>query len=100
MRARKLAGKPLLHGLGVLRHDAHDHLVRDGRGGVVIAQQEHVQQILIGNIVSAIEHELVAVDDTSLAHHEHVRSGDGFFSEKADDIGVEVARAYRMLFVA
>ena len=100
MRTSKLAGKPLLHGLGILGHDANDHLVRDGRGGIVVAQQEHVQQILVGNIVPAVEHELVAVDDTTLAHHEHVHAGDGLLAEKPDDIGIKVARAYRMLFVA
>ena len=100
MRACKLVGKPLLHSIGIFGHEAHDDLVRDGRGGIVVAQQEHVQQILIGNVVSAVEHEFVAVDDAPLAHHEHVHAGDGLLPEEPDDIGIKVTRAYRMLLIA
>ena len=57
-------------------------------------------EILVGDVVSAVEHEFVAVDNAPLAHHEHVHAGDGLLPEEPDDIGIKVTRAYRMLLIA
>ena len=66
--------------------------MRDGRGGVVVAQQEHVQEVVVGHVLAAVEHELVGVDDAAFAHHEHVHAGHRLLAEQAHDVGVEVAR--------
>ena len=73
--------------------------MRDGGGGVVVAQQEHVQQVLVGHVLAAVEHELIGVDDAALAHHEHVHARHRLLAEQAHDVGVEVARGHRVLLV-
>ena len=89
--------EPCLHGVIVLGLIAQDDLVRDGGGGVVVAQEEHVQQVLVGHVLAAVQHELVGVDDASLAHHEHVHARHRLLAEQAHDVGVEVARGHRVL---
>ena len=90
--AGQLFREPCLHGGLVLGLVAQDDLVRDGRGGIVVAQQEHVQEVVVGHVLAAVEHELVGVDDAPFAHHEHVHPGHRLLAEQANDIGVEVAR--------
>ena len=90
--AGQLLREPGLHGILVLGLVAQDDLVRNGGGGVVVAQQEHVQQVLVGHVLAAVEHELVGVDDAPFAHHEHVHPGHRLLAEQAHDVGVEVAR--------
>ena len=90
--AGQLFGEPCLHGGLVLGLVAQDDLVRDGRGGIVVAQQEHVQEVVVGHVLAAVEHELVGVDDAPFAHHEHVHPGHRLLAEQTHDVGVEVAR--------
>ena len=51
-----------------------------------------MQQVVVGHVLAAVEHELVGVDDAPFAHHEHVHPGHRLLAEQANDIGVEVAR--------
>ena len=78
---------------------AHDHLARDGGGGVVVAHEEVAQQVLIGHVGAAVQDELVGVHDASLADDEHVHPGHGLLAEEPDDVGGQVARGHGVLLV-
>ena len=69
------------------------------RGRVVVAQQEHVQQVVVGHVLAAVQHELVRVDDAALAHHEHVHARHRLLAEQAHHVGVQVARGHGVLLV-
>ena len=99
MDAGQLAREPRFHGFAVLGLVAQDDLVRDGRGRVVVAQQEHVQQVVVGHVLAAVQHELVRVDDAALAHHEHVHARHRLLAEQAHHVGVQVARGHGVLLV-
>ena len=51
-----------------------------------------MQEVVVGHVLAAVEHELVGVDDAAFAHHEHVHAGHRLLAEQAHDVGVEVAR--------
>ena len=90
VRARELLGKPRLHRLFVLGQLPYDDLVGNGSGRVVVAQQEVMEKVLVGNVAPAVQDELVGVDDAPLADDEHVRARDRLLAEKAHDVGVQV----------
>ncbi len=56
-------------------------------------------QILIGHVKAAVQNKFVAVDDATFAHHQHMCAGDGFLAIKADDVGIQIARADGNLLV-
>ena len=99
VRARELLGEPRLHRLFVLGQLPYDDLVGNGSGRVVVAQQEVVEKVLVGNVAPAVQDELVGVDDAPLADDEHVRARNRLLAEKTHDVGVQVVGGHRMLLV-
>ena len=59
-----------------------------------------MQQVDVGNVATAVEHEFVAVDDSSLPDHEHVHARDGLLALNADDVGVEITRGNGVLAIS
>ena len=95
----ELVGKPCLHRRRIFQFALNDDLVRNGRGGVVIAKQKGMEQILVGHIAAAIEHELVAIHNAALPHHEHMDARDGLLARNAHNVSVQVARRNRVLLI-
>ena len=95
----KLVRKPCLHRRCIFQFALNDDLVRNRRGGVVIAKQKGMEQIFVGHIAATIEHELVAVHNATFPHHEHMNARDGLLAGNAHNVSVQVARRNRVLFV-
>ena len=83
--------------LGVLGQLAQHDLARDLGGHVVVAEQEAFDELGHGHVETLVEHELVADEDPTLAHHEHVDAGDGLLAEEPDDVEIEVAAGDHLL---
>ena len=58
-----------------------------------------MEQILVGNVAAAIEHELVTIHNAAFPHHEHMDARDGLFARNAHNVSVQVARRNRVLFI-
>ena len=90
MLACKLFGEPLAHCLEVFGKRAHDDLVRQRLGCVVVAEQEHVDQVDVGNVKATVEHKFAGVEYAAFADHEHMRASYRLFAVEANDVGVQI----------
>ena len=95
----ELVGKPCLHRRRIFQFALNDDLVRNRCGGIVIAKQKGMEQILVGHIAAAVEHKLVAIHNAAFPHHEHMNACDGLLSRNAHNVSVQVARRNRVLLI-
>jgi len=58
-----------------------------------------MEQIFVGHITAAVEHELVAIHNAAFPHHEHMNARYGLLAGNAHNVSVQVARRNRVLFV-